>query len=114
MHEDCTPMTVDGKEIRITRVRTVDLRFPTSRFSIGSDAVNKDPDYSAAYCVLETDSDVEGYGLTFTLGRGTELCVMAIEFLSRFVVGRTLEEITSNMGAFARELTGDTQFRWLG
>src|ERR1700754_3054638 len=99
---------------RITRCRTVDLRFPTSRFSIGSDAVNKDPDYSAAYCVLETDSGVEGHGLTFTLGRGTELCVMAIEFLSRFIVGRTLEEITTDMGAFARELTGDTQFRWLG
>jgi L-fuconate dehydratase len=99
---------------KITRCRTVDLRFPTSRFSIGSDAVNKDPDYSAAYCVLETDSGVEGHGLTFTLGRGTELCVMAIEFLSRFIVGRTLAEITADMGAFSRELTGDTQFRWLG
>ncbi len=99
---------------RILRVRTVDLRFPTSRFHIGSDAVNKDPDYSAAYCVLETDTGVEGHGLTFTLGRGTELCVMAIEYLSRFVAGRTLHEITANMGAFAREISGDTQFRWLG
>ena len=64
---------------KILRIRTVDLRFPTSRFSIGSDAVNKDPDYSAAYCILETDSAHEGHGLTFTLGRGTELCVLAIE-----------------------------------
>ncbi len=95
-------------------MRTVDLRFPTSRFSIGSDAVNKDPDYSAAYCILETDAGVEGHGLTFTLGRGTELCVLAIEYLARFVVGRRLRDITSNMAAFTRELSGDMQFRWLG
>ena len=100
--------------IIITNISTVDLRFPTSRFSIGSDAVNKDPDYSAAYCVLHTDAGIEGHGLTFTLGRGTELCVMAIEYLSCFVAGRTLASITSNMAAFVRELTGDTQFRWLG
>lgn len=100
--------------IHILRVRTADLRFPTSRQSIGSDAVNKDPDYSAAYCILETDASAEGHGLTFTLGRGTELCVLAIEFLSRFVVGRSLGSITSEMGAFVRELSGDTQFRWLG
>ena len=99
---------------KILRVLTVDLRFPTSRDSIGSDAVNKDPDYSAAYCILETDAAVEGHGLTFTLGRGTELCVLAIEFLSRFLVGRTLRDITSDMAAFARQLSGDTQFRWLG
>lgn len=99
---------------KILRVRTIDLRFPTSRFSIGSDAVNKDPDYSAAYCVLETDGEHEGHGLTFTLGRGTELCVTAIEFLSRFLVGRSLAEITSDMGSFVRQLSGDTQFRWIG
>jgi L-fuconate dehydratase len=114
LYEDHTAMTADSKSIRITRVRTVDLRFPTSRFHIGSDAVNKDPDYSAAYCVLETDAGVESFGLTFTLGRGTELCVLAIEYLSRFVVGRTLGEITSDMGTWVRELGGDTQFRWLG
>lgn len=100
--------------MKITRCRTVDLRFPTSRFAIGSDAVNKDPDYSAAYCVLETDGSVEGHGLTFTLGRGNELCVLAIEYLSRFVVGRTVTEITADMAAFSRELVSDTQFRWLG
>ena len=59
----------------ITRVEVLDLRFPTSRDSIGSDAVNKNPDYSAAYCILQTDSELKGYGLTFTLGRGNELCV---------------------------------------
>lgn len=102
------------KPILITGVRVVDLRFPTSRFHIGSDAVNKDPDYSAAYCILETDSAYEGHGLTFTLGRGTELCVTALEYLSRFVKGRTLDSITSNLRGFYLEVTGDTQFRWLG
>lgn len=106
--------TSASRDIKILRVRTIDLRFPTSRFSIGSDAVNKDPDYSAAYCILETDSALEGHGLTFTLGRGTELCVLAIDYLARFVVGRSLNEIVSNMAAFTRELSGDTQFRWLG
>jgi L-fuconate dehydratase len=65
------------KEISITNVRVIDLRFPTSREAIGSEAINKDPDYSAAYCIRETDTDLEGHGLTFTLGRGTELCVRA-------------------------------------
>lgn len=100
--------------LTITDVRVLDLRFPTSRVSIGSDAVNRDPDYSAAYCILETDGDLKGYGLTFTLGRGNELCVQAIEFLSRFVVGRTISSITDDFAAFQREVTGDTQFRWLG
>ena len=64
-------------DILITGVRVIDLRFPTSREHIGSDAVNKDPDYSAAYCILETNSGLEGHGLTFTLGRGTDLVVQA-------------------------------------
>ncbi len=101
-------------EIRITGARAIDLRFPTSKHNIGSDAVNKDPDYSAAYCILETDSGHTGHGLTFTLGRGTELCVAALEYLFQFVVGRTLSSITDDLAAFSRQLTGDTQFRWLG
>ena len=101
-------------DVRIVSVRVVDLRFPTSRDSIGSDAVNKDPDYSAAYCILSTDSGIEGHGLTFTLGRGTELCVMAIEYLARFVTGRTLRSITDDFVAFSRQLTDESQFRWLG
>ncbi len=100
--------------ITITNVRVIDLRFPTSRHSIGSDAVNKDPDYSAAYCILETSGAIEGHGLTFTLGRGTDLCVSAIESLSRFVKGRTLASITSDLNGFYLQLTGDMQFRWLG
>src|SRR5258708_175029 len=101
-------------DVRIMSVQVVDLRFPTSRESIGSDAVNKDPDYSAAYCILSTDSGLEGHGLTFTLGRGTELVVMALEYLARFVTGRTLRSITEDFVAFSRELTDESQFRWLG
>lgn len=98
----------------ITGVRVVDLRFPTSLDNIGSDAVNKDPDYSAAYCILETNSAFQGHGLTFTLGRGTELCVLALEYLSRFVTGRTLSSINEDFAAFSRTLTDESQFRWLG
>jgi len=101
-------------EILITAVRVIDLRFPTSRDHIGSDAVNTDPDYSAAYCILETNSPLEGHGLTFTLGRGTDLVVQAVRYLSRYVVNRTLSSITEDLRAFARQLTDDTQFRWLG
>jgi L-fuconate dehydratase len=101
-------------ELKITGVEVIDLRFPTSRDAIGSDAVNKSPDYSAAYCILQTNQDLKGYGLTFTLGRGTELCVEALRYLSKFAIGRTLSSITDDFAAFSRELTGDTQFRWLG
>jgi L-fuconate dehydratase len=69
---------------------------------------------SAAYCILSTDSEFEGHGLTFTLGRGTELCVMAIEYLAQFVSGRLLSSITEDFVAFSRLLTDDSQFRWLG
>ena len=100
--------------ISITGIRVVDLRFPTSRDHIGSDAVNVDPDYSAAYCILETDSPLEGHGLTFTLGRGTDLVVAAVRTLTQSLCGRTLDSITSDLNGFYLELTGDTQFRWLG
>ena len=101
-------------EIRITRARVLDVRFPTSLASIGSDAVNKDPDYSAAYCILETDAGLEGHGLTFTLGRGNEICVAALKYLAQQAVGRSLDSITEDLCAFSRLLTDDSQFRWLG
>ena len=88
------------KDPKITNVRVLDLRFPTSKHHIGSDAVNRDPDYSAAYCILETEDGVEGHGFTFTLGRGTELCVSAIRYLSRFVCGRHLSSLTDDMARF--------------
>ncbi|MBT7950138.1 MAG: fuconate dehydratase, partial [Gammaproteobacteria bacterium] len=86
--------------IKITGARTVDLRFPTSRQLDGSDAMNPDPDYSAAYVILETSqAGFEGHGITFTIGRGNELCVAAIESLLPFVIGKKLVEITSDMAA---------------
>ena len=91
-----------------------DVRFPTSRTLAGSDAMNVDPDYSAAYVVLTTDGGLEGHGLTFTIGRGNELCVAAIGALERFVVGMDTEELFGDMGAFWRRLTGDSQLRWVG
>lgn len=100
----------------IVALTTFDIRFPTSRRRDGSDAMNPDPDYSAAYVLLHTDhpAGLEGHGLTFTIGRGNDLCVAAIRALEYLVVGRTLESFTENMGAFWRHLTGDSQLRWLG
>jgi L-fuconate dehydratase len=102
--------------ITITGVAALDVRFPTSQNLDGSDAMNPDPDYSAAYAVLKTDSPegLEGHGLTFTIGRGNELCVAAIEALAPLVVGRTLESFAEDMGAFWRLVTGDSQLRWVG
>ena len=102
--------------IKITDVIARDIRFPTSRHLDGSDAMNPDPDYSAAYVVLKTDSPkgTEGHGLTFTIGRGNEICVAAINALKPLVLGQTLEAFTSNMGAFWRRMTGDSQLRWIG
>jgi L-fuconate dehydratase len=100
--------------LKITALRALDVRFPTSRSLDGSDAMNPDPDYSAAYCILETGGPLEGHGLTFTIGRGNELCVAAIRALEHLVVGHTLESFTRDMGAFWRHLTSDSQLRWVG
>src|SRR5688572_15530933 len=102
------------KPITITDVIARDIRFPTSRNLDGSDAMNADPDYSAAYVILKTDSKLEGHGLTFTIGRGNELCVAAIHALAPLVRGKTLESFTHNMGDFWRMITGDSQLRWVG
>ena len=99
---------------KITGLQTHDLRFPTSMDLSGSDAMNPDPDYSAAYVVLETDTGLEGHGLTFTIGRGNEICVAAIEALKDFVCGLDLDWITQDMGRFWRHITGDSQLRWIG
>jgi L-fuconate dehydratase len=100
----------------ITDVVARDIRFPTSRALDGSDAMHPDPDYSAAYVVLKTDrpDGLAGHGLTFTCGRGNELCVAAADALAPLVKGRTLEEIAGNMAAFWRRLTSDGQLRWVG
>ena len=102
--------------MRITEAIARDIRFPTSEDLAGSDAMNEAPDYSAAYVVLKTDSPegLEGHGMTFTIGRGTELCVAAIEALSPLVVGETVESFAEDMGAFWGRVTGDSHLRWLG
>ena len=100
---------------RITAVEPLDIRFPTSAGLHGSDAMNPDPDYSAAYCILRTDQPgLEGHGLTFTIGRGNEICVAAIRALEPLVAGRSLEQIRADPGRFWREITGDSQLRWIG
>jgi len=99
----------------ITDVTVRDIRFPTSRALDGSDAMNPDPDYSAAYVVLHTDrSGLEGHGLTFTIGRGNELCVAAAHALAPLVRGVTLDTITADMAGFWRRMVGDSQLRWVG
>ena len=99
----------------ITDLRTLDLRFPTSAALDGSDAMNPDPDYSAAYLILETDRpDLTGHGLTFTIGRGNDICCMAIEAMKHLVVGLELDWIRQDPGRFWRHVTGDSQLRWIG
>jgi len=101
--------------LRITGLRAHDIRFPTSEGLHGSDAMNPDPDYSAAVAIVETDDPaLSGHGLTFTIGRGTEICVAAIRAFERHVVGRGVDEIEADLGAFWRSLAGDSQLRWLG
>ncbi len=91
-----------------------DLRFPTSRTLDGTDAVHVDPDYSAAYVVLQTDAGLEGHGLTFTIGRGNEVCVAGIEAFRHLVVGQRLSDITADFAGFWHRLASDSQLRWLG
>ncbi len=105
---------------RITSVDVVDVRFPTSDALDGSDAMHPDPDYSAAYVVLRTDGPDaddprrQGHGLTFTIGRGTEVVCKAVDALVPMVVGIDVDELSADLGRFARMLAGDSQLRWIG
>jgi L-fuconate dehydratase len=104
----------------ITALETYDIRFPTSIDLDGSDAMNPDPDYSAAYVVLRTDAPgpdgnpLAGHGFVFTIGRGNEVCVAALRAHEHLVVGRDLDATLADLGGFSRALTGDSQLRWLG
>src|SRR5918995_5785046 len=98
----------------IKDLEVFDLRFPTSRTNAGTDAMHTDPDYSAAYVILKTDSDLEGHGLTFTIGRGNDICAGAIKAFRHLVVGQRLADLTHDLGGFWRRLAGDSQLRWLG
>ncbi len=99
----------------IRSMEVLDVRFPTSATLDGSDAMNPDPDYSAAYVILHTDvSGLEGHGLTFTIGRGNEICCAAIESMKHLIIGLDLAWIAEDMGRFWRHVTSDSQLRWIG
>lgn len=100
----------------ISSVTVRDIRTPTSRTLAGSDATHTDPDYSATYVVLATGhpDNLEGHGLTFTIGRGNEICVAAANALAPLVKGLTLESIRADMAGFWRRLSGESQLRWIG
>ncbi|CAN5676760.1 enolase C-terminal domain-like protein [soil metagenome] len=116
MSQTPTQLAPTGDQARVARLDVIDVRFPTSRDLDGSDAMNPDPDYSAAYVILTTDDPAlpTGHGLTFTIGRGTEVVVAAVEALRPLVVGRSVGEMRTGMGAFWRDLVGDSQLRWVG
>jgi len=111
-----TGVQAERKMVTVTAIDVRDIRFPTSRTLDGSDAMNLDPDYSAAYLILQTDSTdgTTGHGLTFTIGRGNELCCAAVELLASNLVGKTLGSITSDLSGFWYQIMGDSQIRWLG
>lgn len=100
---------------KVIGFKSTDVRFPTSRGLDGSDAMNQDPDYSAAYLELKTDDpNLSGYGLVFTIGRGNDLQCAAIDLLAPYAVGKSVEELAKSMGEFAKSLVRDSQMRWLG
>ncbi len=101
---------------RIIDMDVLDIRFPTSRELDGSDAMNADPDYSAAYLIVRTDAPdgLEGHGFAFTIGRGNDVQTAAIEALRSYVVGLDVEATLADMGGFWRSLVHDSQLRWLG
>ncbi|KAI9740792.1 MAG: L-galactonate dehydratase [Claussenomyces sp. TS43310] len=101
-------------EITITNWLTRDVRFPTSLDKTGSDAMNAAGDYSAAYCILETDSEYSGHGMTFTIGRGNDIVCKAIENVADRIKGRTLSSLVANWGRTWRHLVSDSQLRWIG
>ncbi|KAI1472773.1 enolase C-terminal domain-like protein [Daldinia caldariorum] len=101
-------------EITITGFRTRDVRFPTSLDKTGSDAMNAAGDYSSAYCILETDSEFTGHGMTFTIGRGNDIVCAAISHLAERVRNRTLSSLVANWGQTWRHLVNDSQLRWIG
>ena len=100
---------------KIVKLSTYDLRFPTSDHLDGSDAMNPDPDYSAAYVIIETDQSLlKGHSFAFTLGRGNDLCCNAIKALQHLVIGLDINWIRDNQSAFSRRMTSDSQLRWIG
>ncbi|XP_059050856.1 mitochondrial enolase superfamily member 1-like [Achroia grisella] len=100
--------------LKIVELDVKDVRFPTSLGSHGSDALHTDPDYSCAYVTITTENGRQGFGLTFTCGRGTEIIVLTIRSMKRFVLGKNAEDIFANFAGFWRTITNDSQMRWIG
>lgn len=101
--------------VKVIDIEVLDLRFPTSKHMDGSDAMNPDPDYSAAYVILKTDEGtLEGHGLTFTIGRGNDICCAAIEAMRHLLAGLELDALRADPSGVWRHLTGDSQLRWIG
>lgn len=98
---------------RVESVEAFDIRFPTSLQGDGSDAIHTDPDYSVCYVVITTESGKKGYGMTFTLGKGTNIVCSAVESMKFLVENQSLDEILSNFGMFWRKLTSEPQLRWV-
>lgn len=99
----------------LTAVEVSDVRFPTSLTADGSDAMNGDGDYSAAYVVLRTDDpELSGFGFTFTIGRGNDLCAEAARQRAAPLIGLDLAEVIGDLGGTYRRLQSDSQLRWLG
>jgi L-fuconate dehydratase len=109
-----TTMVQNLSDCIITKYEIRDIRFPTSKHLDGSDAMNKDPDYSAAYVIFYTDSEFAGHGMTFTCGRGNEVVCSAIDALAKKFINKKLSELVADMRATHRICTGDSQLRWIG
>uniref|UniRef100_A0A6P7G1K9 Mitochondrial enolase superfamily member 1-like n=1 Tax=Diabrotica virgifera virgifera TaxID=50390 RepID=A0A6P7G1K9_DIAVI len=105
--------SLTGVNLKIVSLDVKDVRFPTSLQADGSDAMHTDPDYSCAYVTIKLQSGLEGYGLTFTCGRGTEVIVAAVESLKSLVVGQVVTDIYKEFGVFWRSLTSESQIRWV-
>lgn len=102
------------RDTRIIGLDVLDVRFPTSLELAGSDAMNHYPDYSGAYVIVRTDSDLVGHALTFTIGRGNEVQAAAIRALEPLVVGQAVDDVLADLGGFSRLLVWDSPLRWLG
>lgn len=102
-----------GPDLRIRHIQARDVRWPTSASNSGSDAMHADPDYSCVYVAVHTDRGVTGYGLTFTLGRGTNIVLLAVNTLADLVRNRNAGDIFRKFGEFWRMLTSESQLRWV-
>ncbi|XP_063616547.1 mitochondrial enolase superfamily member 1-like [Cydia splendana] len=107
-------MPLNKRGLKIVSLDVQDVRFPTSLGGHGSDALHTDPNYSCAYVTTTTENGSQGFGLTFTCGRGTEIIVLTIRSMKRFLLGKNATDIFADFAGFWRSLTNDSQMRWIG